>query len=344
MEGGGGIGGGGGAGWELQGGVQLTWPHADTEWREMLDEVDSCFVGIAAQVSKRERLLVVTPEPERVSRLLAGKANLSNITFVSCMSNDTWARDHGAMTCESADGMHLLDFCFNGWGLKFAANHDNLITERLVQEGVLKGEYHNCRDFVFEGGSIESDGEGTLLTTAHCLMSGNRNAAMSREEIEEYLLMVFGSEQLLWLNHGYLAGDDTDSHVDTLARLCPNGTIAYVQCTDKEDEHYEALHKMEQELKMFRTLNGEPFRLVALPMAKKVEFEGERLPATYANYLVINGAVLMPTYGTELDEVAKQALALAYPEHEIVGIDCSALIKQHGSLHCVTMQYPEGVL
>lgn len=195
------------------------------------------------------------------------------------------------------------------------------------------------------GGSIESDGLGTLLTTSECLLSPNRNGQMSRDEIEDYLCSVFHLKQVLWLNHGYLAGDDTDSHVDTLARLCSPDTIAYVQCTDTQDEHYEALHQMEEQLKIFRTLNGNPYRLLALPMVDKIEEEGERLPATYANFLIMNDAVLYPTYRQpENDQRAKEVLQAAFPHHEIVGVDCCALIKQHGSLHCVTMQYPVGII
>lgn len=330
--------------WAEQSGVQLTWPHAQTDWAEMLEEVQHCFVQIAKEVAQRQKLLIVSPEPERVRAQIEGVVNMDNVMMVNCQSNDTWARDHGAITLVGQKGIRLMDFGFNGWGLKFASNYDNLITEQLVKLGVLEGEYCNCRNFIFEGGSIESDGQGTLLTTTECLMSGNRNATYTQEEVERYLLKHLGAERLLWLDHGYLAGDDTDSHIDTLARLCPNNTIAYVQCNERGDEHYEALQAMEEQLKGFVTMSGEPYHLVALPMAKEVWFDGERLPATYANFLVINGAVLVPTYGTELDAVALRQMAVAFPGYEIVGIDCSPLIKQHGSLHCVTMQFPKGVM
>ena len=265
---------------------------------------------------------------------------MANVTLVELPSNDTWARDHGGITIFEDGNPIILDFQFNGWGLKFASDKDNLITERLHQAGYLFGELCNCRNFVFEGGSIESDGEGTLLTTSECLLSPNRNATMTRTDIEKYLLDVLGAKQMLWLDHGYLAGDDTDSHIDTLARLCPDNTILYVKCEDESDEHYEALRSMEEQLKTFRTLDGKPYRLIALPMAHPAYEEDERIPATYANYLVINGAVLVPTYATELDAIALAQVQQAFPNYEIVGVDCQALIRQHGSLHCVTMQYP----
>ena len=329
--------------WAEQSGVQLTWPHANTDWAEILDEVQACFVQIAKAIAAHEKLLIVTPEPEAVREQIEGHVNMDHVIMVTCESNDTWARDHGAITVTCGEELHLLDFGFNGWGLKFAANYDNLITSKLAALGVLNGSYVNHRNFILEGGSIESDGEGTLLTTTECLMSGNRNSTYSQQEVEAYLLKHLGAKKLLWLDHGYLAGDDTDSHVDTLARLCPNNTIAYVQCTDRTDEHYEALQAMEQQLTGFTNAQGIPFSLVPLPMAKAAYCDGERIPATYANFLIINGAVLMPTYGTELDQVALAQMAKAFPEHEIVGIDCQSLIKQHGSLHCVTMQFPLGV-
>lgn len=331
--------------WYPQSGIQLTWPHAGTDWAHMLDEVQECFVNIAREIAKHELLLIVTPEPEEVEKHIAAIVNMSNVRFLKCETNDTWARDHGAITMIDVDAPSLLDFTFNGWGLKFASDLDNQITRHAVEAGVLKGRYVNRLGFVLEGGSIESDGMGTLLTTSECLLSPNRNGQLNRIEIEEYLKSTFRFQQILWLDHGYLAGDDTDSHIDTLARLCSTDTIAYVKCEDKEDEHYEELYAMQEQLKTFRTLAGEPYRLLALPMADKIEDNGERLPATYANFLIINDAVLYPTYNQpENDRIAGEVLQEAFPQHQIIGIDCRALIKQHGSLHCVTMQYPQGVI
>ena len=331
--------------WAPQRGVQLTWPHAQTDWAYMLEEVQACFANIAREIARRELLLIVPPEPEQVRQQISGCVNMDNVRFMPCDTNDTWARDHGPITLIDPDGRPLLfDFKFNGWGLKFAADKDNLITRRTLEAGLLQGTYVNRLNFALEGGSIESDGRGTLLTTSECLLSPNRNGQMNRAEIEAYLKEQFNLRQVLWLDHGYLAGDDTDSHVDTLARLCPDDTIAYVRCTDTADEHYEALHLMKEQLKTFRTPEGKPYRLLPLPMADAIVEDGERLPATYANFLVMNGAVLYPTYNQPANDAqAAQALQKAFPGREVVGIDCRALIRQHGSLHCVTMQYPECV-
>ena len=331
--------------WEQQSGVQLTWPHAKTDWRDILDEVIPCFVAIAKEIAKRERLLIVCPDADEVRSQLGAEINLVNVRFCAMDTNDTWARDHAAISVFEDGKPTVYDFTFNGWGMKFAANLDNQITRELARRNVFGPDvlYRNMLHCVLEGGSVESDGKGTILTTEECLLSPNRNDHFSKAELDSFYKDIFGATRLLWLSHGYLAGDDTDSHVDTLARLCSEGTIAYVACEDASDEHYDALKQMEAELRKFRTLDGKPYTLIPLPMADCVIDDGQRLPATYANFLIVNDAVLMPTYGSPKDEVAKAQLQKAFPDRELVGIDCLPLIKQHGSLHCVTMQFPKGV-
>ena len=332
--------------WEQQSGVQLTWPHAKTDWRDILDEVIPCFVAIAKEIAKRERLLIVCPNADAVLNQLGEEFTLDNVRFCTMDTNDTWARDHAAISVFADGKPTVYDFTFNGWGMKFAANLDNQVTRELARRNVFGPDvlYRNMLHCVLEGGSVESDGKGTILTTEACLLSPNRNDHFSKEELETFYKEVFGASRLLWLSHGYLAGDDTDSHVDTLARLCSEDTIAYVACDDSGDEHYGALKRMESELQSFHTLSGKPYTLIPLPMAECVIDDGQRLPATYANFLIVNGAVLMPTYGSPKDEAAQAQLQKAFPDREVVGIDCLPLIKQHGSLHCVTMQYPEGFL
>lgn len=330
--------------WEPQSFVQLTYPHRNTDWAYMLDEVLECFDNIAREIVKRQNLLVVCADEGEIRERLK-KLPQEKIKFVELPTNDTWARDHGGITVMKKGKPVVLDFTFNGWGMKFAANLDNRITRQLFDNKVFPKnvKYKNRKNFILEGGSIESDGQGTILTTTECLLSDNRNN-LPKEKIEKKLKKYLGAERVLWLNHGYLAGDDTDSHIDTLARFCSENTIAYVKCEDENDEHYVELKKMEEELKQLPLLEdraGEKFyNLIPLPMADKVVDEnGERLPATYANFLIINGAVLMPTYNSPKDEIAKEQLQKAFPGRKIIGIDCTALIKQHGSLHCVTMQY-----
>jgi agmatine/peptidylarginine deiminase len=331
--------------WASQSGVMLTLPHSGTDWAGLLDEVTPCFVSIAKEIIQREKLILVCPSAEDAKKIL-GTTDYSQIIFREIPSNDTWARDHGAISVYVNGVPYLLDFTFNGWGLKFPANQDNQITRRLYKSGAFSSEaiYQSMLHIVLEGGSIESDGAGSILTTAECLLSVNRNEYKSKAEIGDYFKLIFGVQRVLWLNHGYLAGDDTDSHIDTLARFCDKESIAYLRCTDENDEHFEELALMEKELQAFKTLDGNPYKLIALPMAEAVYDKGERLPATYANFLIINGAVLMPTYDSPIDTIAKQALQTAFPDREIIGINCLPLIKQHGSLHCVTMQFPEGFI
>lgn len=335
--------------WHEQGAVQLTWPHLDTDWRPILEDVCRCYTEMAKAIIARVHLIIVTPEPAHV-RLELQEAltarELSRIAFCKAPTNDTWARDHGFITLLAPDGPRLLDFRFNGWGEKFPAELDNGINRRMMEQGILKGHYEDHLDFVLEGGSIESDGKGTILTTSKCLLAPHRNQPLTKAQIEARLLETLHAERILWLDYGYLAGDDTDSHIDTLARLCPDDTIAYVKCLDENDEHHAELAKMEVQLKEFLTLKGEPYRLIPLPMAKAAyDEDGTRLPATYANFFVTNGAVLMPTYGNpDTDLEAKEQLQKAFPNYDIIGIDCQPLITQHGSLHCCTMQYPKEVL
>ncbi len=332
--------------WEEQDGVLLAWPHADSDWREDLPLVEPVFLAIAQVVARFQRVLIVAPQTAPLAeRLRRTGVDLGRVSLYPLPTNDTWARDFGPITVFE-DGKPLLyDFGFNGWGLKFAAHFDNRITTELARLGVFATCRVSVPGLVLEGGSIESDGAGTLLTTAQCLLEANRNPHLSRAQIEEKLGELFGVDHVLWLEHGYLAGDDTDSHIDTLARFAPDNTILYVRCDDDRDEHYGALALMEAELRALRTRGGGRFRLLPLPWPKACLGDvGERLPATYANFLVINGAVLVPTYDDPADAEACAVIARAFPGREIVPVDCRALIRQHGSLHCVTMQLPKGVL
>lgn len=331
--------------WHPQEAVMITWPHRDSDWAPMLEDVTRTFLAISKEILRREKLLALVPPDLDITPLFTEEERMNLIT-VEILSNDTWARDHGPITLFRDGSPVVTDFGFNGWGLKFAADRDNLINGELFSKGIFhpSATYQNRLNFILEGGSLESDGEGTLLTTSACLLAPNRNQPMTQQEIEEALKEMLGIGRVLWLNNGYLAGDDTDSHVDTLARFCDSHTIAYVKCDDVADEHFESLSAMEQELRDFVTAAGEPYRLVPLPMVDAVYSDGERLPATYANFLILNNAVLIPFYGTGKDETARHQLQQAFPDREVIGVDCSSLIRQHGSLHCVTMQLPKGVL
>ena len=335
--------------WAPQSGVLLTWPHAHSDWAPILARVEPVFVEIAAAVARVETVLIAChDEAHRLQ--VAARLRTAGVSETACRiyvvpSNDTWARDHGPITVLCQADATLLDFGFNGWGGKFAHNLDDTVTRRLHAQHAFGPTPLEHVDLILEGGSIEVDGCGTLLSTERCLLSATRNPRLTRTQIEKKLSELLGVTRFLWLKNGYLAGDDTDSHIDTLARLCDANTIAYVACDDPADEHYVELKAMEEELGAFRTAAGQAYRLVPLPWPRaKFDDDGARLPATYANFLIINNTVLVPTYRDGADDKALAALRRCFPDHSVVGIDCLPLITQHGSLHCVTMQLPVGVL
>lgn len=334
--------------WAPQSGVMLTWPHPETDWAPRLAAVEPVFTAIAREIARRERVLIAChDETHRLhvqTTLADAGVKMERVAIHLAPSNDTWARDHGPLTVLCRNQPLLLDFQFNGWGGKYAHDLDNLITRRLHAAGAFGATPLETLDLILEGGAVEVDGSGTLLTTSRCLLAPTRNPNLSRERIEQELREWLGLNRILWVNHGGLEGDDTDSHIDTLARFCDARTIAYVACDDSGDEHYAELKAMETELKEFRAADGSPYRLVPLPWPRAQYNEERRLPATYANFLIINGAVLVPTYRDPGDAVALRRLGECFPGREIVGIDCVPAIAQNGSLHCLTMQLPESVL
>ena len=337
--------------WHRQSAVQLTWPHAETDWLPYLDEIQETFVHIAKAVTQYEHLIVAAKHPDDVRRQLEESLTseeMQRVSIYECDNDDTWARDHAFITLigtEPDAPCHLLDFHFNGWGKKFDAEKDNAINRTLYNKGVFHGcQRIDCDDFVLEGGSIESDGQGTVLTTSVCLMAPNRNQPMTQDDVEAALKERLCARKIVWLDHGQLIGDDTDGHIDTIARLCPGGTVLYVSCDDEADPQYADLKALEQQLREVTDADGKPFRLLRLPMPDAITFDGERLPATYANFLILNGAVIVPTYDqTENDAQALSLVAEAFPGYDIIGIDSRIIIRQHGSIHCLTMQYPEEV-
>ncbi|MCS2610050.1 agmatine deiminase family protein [Halomonas dongshanensis] len=336
--------------WHPQDAVQLTWPRAEGDWKAMLSRIEATLERIVLASVDHQRV-VISVENEATQRRLAATfaaygVATERLALIVAPTDDTWARDHGPLgVVDGEDHPALLDYVFTGWGGKFPAQNDDKLTRHLEAAGVWACPVQT-RTLVLEGGGIETDGQGTLLTTEACLLNPNRNPERNRAEIEAELRADFGIERFLWLANGHLEGDDTDSHIDTLARFCDTHTIAYVRCDDESDAHYPALRAMEEELKAFRQANGEPYRLIPLPWPQAAfdPEDGHRLPATYANFLIINGAVMVPTYGDPADLPALNALATAFPDRTIVPIDCTSVIRQHGSLHCLTMQLPKGTL
>lgn len=332
--------------WAPQEAVLMALPNENTDWNYIIDEARLQYERIIkAFTDENVHVVLICDDPD-YARSLLGKCRQDKITFISLDYNDTWTRDYGPITVMKDDRIRALDFGFNGWGLKFASDKDNLVNLRLSEKHVFSRDvYRNERAFVLEGGSVETDGEGTLLTTTRCLCSPNRNGGLSKKEVETKLQNLLGVNHVLFLDYGALEGDDTDSHIDTLARLAPDNSIIFTGCRNVDDSQFEELLKMRAQLTMFRNAEGNPFNLIELPLPDAIfDEEGNRLPATYANYLVTDNVIFMPIYGQpENDRLAMQTVKIAYHSHKVVGIDCNTLIKQHGSLHCATMQIPKNL-
>lgn len=336
--------------WEPQSAVLIAWPHADTDWADRLGEVEETYIALVAAITRFQAVLICVADEDLQAyaraRLASARVDMSRVRFVEIDYDDTWLRDSGPITLVPAaqgQGMvRLLDFRFTGWGGKFDAVLDDRLVEGLHEAGTFLNSDRQRIDFALEGGAIDCDGAGTLLTTWTCLHE--RHRAADREELSTHLADWLRQDRVLWLDHGYLEGDDTDAHVDTLARFAAQDAIVYQACDDPTDSHHGELQAMAAELAALRTRDGRPYRLFPLPWAQPVVDGGRRLAASYANFLIINGAVLMPAYDDPADTLAGAVLAAAFPGREIVPVPCRSLIWQNGSLHCITMQLPQGVV
>ena len=331
--------------WEPQSGVILAWPHAGTDWAPRLDAVEQAYVGLVSAIARFEPVLLCVADAEveaRARRALHASVDPARLHVARIAYDDTWLRDSGPITLREGDGFRLLDFHFTAWGGKFESGRDDRLVEGLVAQGNFARATRERIDFALEGGAIETDGAGTLLSTWRCLHE--RHPRHSREEIEAVLRKSLRQDRVLWLERGYLEGDDTDAHIDTLARFAAPDAIVYQGCQDPADSHHGELQAMAAELRALRTTEGRPYRLFELPWARPILDEGRRLAASYANFLIVDGAVLMPSYGDEADAEAQRVMAQAFPDRKVVPVNCRPLIWQNGSLHCLTMQLPEGVL
>ncbi|HOV95318.1 MAG TPA: agmatine deiminase family protein [Thermomonas sp.] len=332
--------------WEPQAAILIAWPHANTDWAARLGEVEDTYIALVAAITRFQPVIICVADDDIETyadiRLRSNRVDMTRVRFVTVAYDDTWLRDSGPITLRDGNHFRLLDFCFTAWGGKFEASQDDRLVAALTAQGVFAHAHRERIDFALEGGGIETDGAGTLLTTWQCLHE--RHPQASRAELSEKLAAWLQQDRVLWLDHGALEGDDTDAHIDTLARFAPGNAIVFQACDDATDSHYSDLKAMADEIAALRTQDGQPYRLFPMPWAQPIRDGERRLAASYANYLIINGAVLMPAYGDAADDRAAAVLAQAYPDREIVPVPCRALIWQNGSLHCITMQLPEGVL
>ena len=332
--------------WEPQSAILIAWPHAGTDWADRLGDVEDTYIALVQAITRFQPVLICVADDDVETyadiRLRSNRVDMAQVRFVTVAYDDTWLRDSGPISLRDGDRLRLLDFRFTAWGGKFESGRDDLLVETLAAQGVFGDAARQRIDFALEGGGIETDGNGTLLTTWRCLHERHPDA--SREELTAQLSAWLHQVRVLWLDHGALEGDDTDAHIDTLARFAPGDAIVFQACDDEADSHYADLKAMADEIAALRTRDGKPYRLFPLPWARPVLDEGRRLAASYANFLIVNGAVLMPAYGDAADNAAAAVLAQAFPGREIVQVPCRPLIWQNGSLHCITMQLPEGLL
>ncbi|HZV37795.1 MAG TPA: agmatine deiminase family protein [Pseudoxanthomonas sp.] len=338
--------------WEPQSAILIAWPNADTDWAERLGEVEETYVALVAAITRYQRAVVCVADDDlqtyAEARLRSARVDMDRVRFISNVEyDDTWLRDSGPISLRHDGRFKLLDFRFTGWGGKFEASRDDRLVGELSSMQLFHNYFVQSIDFALEGGAIETDGAGSLLTTWHCLHERHPDA--SREELTEKLAGWLQQDRVLWLDHGYLEGDDTDAHIDTLARFAPDNAIVFQACDDPADSHHAELQAMADDIAALRTADGQPYRLFPLPWAKPILDGDRRLAASYANFLIVNGAVLMPAYGITPDERraddrAAAVLGEAFPGREIVQIPCRPLIWQNGSLHCITMQLPEGLI
>ena len=331
--------------WEKQSAVLIAWPHKTGDFSNRLESVEQSYSVIADTITQYQKLIIVCRDDSHQQHIQTLISNHDHIDFIHATVNDIWVRDTVFLSVEQDGVISHLNFLFNGWGEKYQHQNDNALNHKLLNAKPFKGKAYKDIDFILEGGSVESDGIYTILTTKQCLLNPNRNKGLTQQEIEQQLLQHLGAKRVFWLDQENLSGDDTDAHIDTLARFCSANTIAYTSCDDVDDLHYTSLKYMERQLQDLRTQAGDPYHLVPLPLPKPIyDEEGQQLPANYANFLIINHAVMVPNYGDPMDEVALKRLVDCFPQHEIIAIPCRPLVHQYGSLHCMTMQFPEGVL
>lgn len=335
--------------WEPQSALLITWPDEHSDWAEVLEDIEPVYAGIAKHCAEVQPVWIVCRDERYVERvghkLKAGGINMDNVLLIPIPYNDTWIRDYGPLSVTDPEQGRLLDFQFDGWNRRYPAELDNEVSAQLADRGLFGNAPLLTKPQVLEGGSLDTDGAGTMLTTACCLLGASRNPDMQRADWDRLFAEEFGCERVLWLEHGYLQGDDTDGHVDTLARFCNEDTITYVSCDDPNDANYVELQRMEEQLRTFRKADGHPYRLIPLPAPPFMRnAAGQLLPATYANFIIINERVLMPLYGDNADSEAMEILQACFPDREIIGVDARPIVQQGGSLHCASMQLPQAVV
>lgn len=329
--------------WEPQAAIWLSWPHRKKTWPRHFSPIPAKFAEIVAKISRFEdvRINIAKPLQSRAMTLIKrAKADLARVTLYDHPTNDTWCRDHGPVFVKHArtGEVAATDWTFNAWGEKYLPfDSDDAVPKRVAD---ILGMRRFAKKMVLEGGSIDVNGAGWLLTTEACLLNKNRNPSLTKAEIEQALRDMLGVQTILWLGDG-IVGDDTDGHVDDLSRFFSADGIVTAVERNQRDANYRALHENLLRLRALRTPAGKKLKIVELPMPAPVHCDGKRLPASYANFLILNGAVLMPAFRQpRRDAQAAEILAACFPGRQIIPVDCVELVLGLGTLHCISQQQP----
>ena len=331
--------------WTPQASVLLSWPHDKAIWQTLSSAIIHTYIKLVYAIAQFSDLTILCPtaasQDELTKCLQQQNLPMQRIQCLCVATNDIWIRDYGPLSIGNNDHIQLLDFEFNAWGDKYPYAFDNKVNDALQQQGHFGNTPMLQQNLVLEGGSIDYDGQGSLLSTRDCLLHPSRNPDYSEAQLQDELQQVLGVQQVLWLEGCTLLGDDTDAHIDNLARFCNPQTICYITCDDRHDPRYKGLRTIEKQLVSLKNCEGVPYKLVPLPSPSLVTDQHNTiLPASYANFLILNQAVLVPIYGVAEDSQALHILSQCFPQHQIRGVDCRTLVHQYGSLHCATMQLP----
>lgn len=331
--------------WEEHQGILLSWPHNQETWPQVQDQVFKLYFKMMDALLYSEEVYLLVPHQELVPlihNVMGQHEFFDRLKILVKKTNDAWARDYGPMTIIENGKRLALDFGFNMWGGKYPPwDHDNEVPKYMSE---ILGIPSEKKEIVLEGGSIDCNGEGVLLTSKSCLLNPNRNPSMTQNDIEVYLTKSFGLRKILWLEEGII-GDDTDGHIDDMTRFVAKDHIVTVREANDHDENFSILEKNYQELLAMTDADGNPFKVTSMPMPSPVfDLQGNRLPASYANFLIANKVILLPQFEDEKDHLACEIMASCFPERRVVPIPCRELIVGLGALHCISMQIPKVTL
>lgn len=320
----------------------FTWPRASGDWADELAPARDSIAHAARVVSQTQTVILIAADENAYESIQTHPAlSLGNpkLRVHRAPNNDVWVRDYGPLTLLGNSQRQFLDCRFNGWAGKYPADKDDRVTHALIQSSLLGQGNYQRREYILEGGAIDGNGAGALLVTRCCLLACPRNANDSEAVWNQRFADDLGIQNVHWLDHGLLEGDDTDGHVDTLARFVAQDHIVYQGCEDPADCHYSSLQNLGRQLTGLRQINGGAYQVQALPLPQpQYDAHGRRLPAGYANFLIANNVVLVPQYNDPADAQALRIIGDCFPAREAVGIDCAPLIRQNGAIHCAAMQ------